>query len=72
MIEKVCDKNKEDWSNLCCELWGNHKKEEFLKDFSNGKYPYEFLYRLNGEYIGFISLSKRNDYVEGCETSPEA
>jgi aminoglycoside 6'-N-acetyltransferase I len=72
MIEKVCNNNLEEWANLCCELWGNHKKEAFLKDFYNGKYPYEFLYKLNGEYIGFMSLSKRNDYVEECETSPVA
>ncbi len=29
-----------------------------------------FIYKLNNEYIGFINLSIRTDYVEGSNSSP--
>ncbi len=71
MIEKVSDLNKIVWAKLASSLWSS-TEEELLEAFNKNYYQNEFLYIDNNHYAGFISLSLRNDYVEGTDSSPVA
>lgn len=64
-IVKVEKENILDWATLCNNLWAEVTVEAMIDEFANGKYQNEYLFKLNNEYIGFISLSIRNEYVEG-------
>jgi len=70
MITEVTVENETTWAEMCVVLWPNHTSEEFLNARKNGEYRNEFLYSYSEKYIGFLSLSIRNDYVEGTSTSP--
>lgn len=72
MIVKVNKDNEQEWARLCKSLFTRHEEEEFIIDRNKGLYQNEFLYYLDGIYIGFISLSIRSDYVEGTSSSPVA
>ena len=58
---------------LACELWPGHTPEEMKEAFEQ-LLPADgaavFLYRKNGEPVGFAQCQLRHDYVEGTETSP--
>lgn len=63
------------WVDLWCKLWPyySEKREELeeifiwiLESFKETA----FLCILDGEAIGFINVSLRSDYVEGCISSP--
>lgn len=69
-IVPVTDDNKREWANLCAELWPHHTADEMLAEMADGGYENEFLYCINGEAAAFVSLSLRNDYVEGTSTRP--
>lgn len=71
MIEKVNELNKTIWAKFASNLWSS-TEEELLETFNNNGYQNEFLYIDNNQYVAFISLSLRNDYVEGTDTSPVA
>ena len=57
-------------------LWPEDSKEELKEDFYESldlKNEQAFLYEMaDVGYIGFIQLSLRHDYVEGCDSSPVA
>jgi aminoglycoside 6'-N-acetyltransferase I len=53
------------WAKLCSALWPDHSIEEMVAEFRSGACGNEFLYEMNSEFIAFISLSLRHDYVEG-------
>ncbi len=69
MIVSVNKHNINAWAELCNQLWPNSSKEELIDTFKEGK-ENAFMYRLDNQYIAFINLSIRSDYVEGSETSP--
>lgn len=71
MIKKVTLENLSSWSKLASQLWSTDK-EELEEEFRQGAFPYEFLYDLSGQTVAFMSLSIRNDYVEGAKSSPLA
>ncbi len=67
MIVHVDGDNSKAWAELCHKLWPHNPTAEMLEDFNKGNYPNEYLYMVNDLPIAFISLSIRNDYVEGKE-----
>lgn len=69
MIVSVNKDNINAWAELCNQLWPNCCKEELIDTFEEGK-ENAFMYMLDNQYIAFINLSIRSDYVEGSETSP--
>jgi len=70
MIIPVTENNEKIWAKMCVDLWPNDKIEEFLIARKNGEYDNEFLYFYDEEFIGFLSLSIKNDYVEGTSSRP--
>lgn len=64
-IIRVNGKNVLAWAGLCNGLWPHHSVEEMIDGFNGGQYTNEYLYKIDNEYVGFISLSLRNEYVEG-------
>ena len=53
------------WATLCNALWPHKTIKEMIALFQSGEYNNEYLLEMNGEYLAMISLSVRNDYVEG-------
>ena len=66
----VTSANEREWADLCIALWPETTALDILKDRANGKMPYEFLYFVDHDPVAFVSLSLRNDYVEGTDSSP--
>ncbi|NLY73051.1 MAG: GNAT family N-acetyltransferase [Tissierellia bacterium] len=64
-IKRVSSENLNIWANLCNEFWPHHTVEEIISAHNDGGFPHEFLYEINNEYVAFMSLSIRSDYVEG-------
>ena len=59
--------------NLAKKLWPESSAEELETDFIqliDSDVWHVALYRDVAEYIGFLQLSLRSDYVEGCTSSP--
>lgn len=54
-----------EWAQLCCELWPDSSGCEMQAAFANGEHESEYLAKVDGAYVAFISLSVRRDYVEG-------
>ena len=62
-----------DVAALACELWPDHPLEEMGEEFASllaREDAAVFLYREQGEAVGFAQCQLRHDYVEGTETSP--
>ena len=60
-------------AELACELWPDHTVEEMAAEFQEllaEKEAAVFLFRMEGEAVGFAQCQLRHDYVEGTETSP--
>lgn len=72
MIEIVNEEKILFWANLASKVWDISDQNELIKDFKDGKFQNEFIYQYENEYIAFISLSIRNDYVEGTSSTPVA
>ncbi|NLC39302.1 MAG: GNAT family N-acetyltransferase [Clostridiaceae bacterium] len=72
MIIPVSKENEKNWADLCSALWPDNSPEDFLDERARGKLPYEYLCYMDGKPRGFISLSVRTDYVEGCSEGPVA
>ncbi|MCL2225982.1 MAG: GNAT family N-acetyltransferase [Defluviitaleaceae bacterium] len=70
MIIPVSSENVNAWAALCNELWQDDSPAEWLEEWNRGDLPHEFLYIHNSEPVAFISLSLRNDYVEGTDSAP--
>lgn len=64
-IVKVSRDNLISWASLCSEFWPHHTEEEMISAYNEGDFPHEFLYETDNDYIAFMSLSIRSDYVEG-------
>ena len=70
MIVKVAEHNEQAWAALCVKLWPHHTAQEMLAERREGNLPHEFLYSKEERAIAFLSLSLRQDYVEGTHSSP--
>ncbi|HBG01164.1 MAG TPA: GNAT family N-acetyltransferase [Firmicutes bacterium] len=61
------------WVEMGIMLWPDDTPEEMQEIFGNilhAEKETAFLYRVGQEYVGFINLSIRVDYVEGSDSSP--
>ena len=58
---------------LACELWPDHSPEEMTDEYMSllaREDAAVFVYKEQGEVVGFAQCQLRRDYVEGTETSP--
>ncbi len=58
---------------LACELWPEHSAKEMTEEIASLLAREDaaiFLYKEQGEAVGFAQCQLRRDYVEGTETSP--
>jgi len=70
MIISVTKENENAWAELCVALWPDLTVDSVLRMNHEGMFKDEFLFFEDDEPVGFISLSLRNDYVEGTDSSP--
>ena len=70
-IREVEKSQLADWAYFAHLAWKTEKKK-LLVAFSEGKFPNEFLYYIEGEAVAWVSLSMRSEYVEGSEQLPVA
>jgi len=70
MIKLLETKDLTRWSQMCSDVYPDTTAEQMLGEYHDGRFPNEYGYYLNDVLVAFISLSVRNDYVNGCETSP--
>lgn len=71
MITPVTAETAKSWAHLASQLW-SPQTPELEADFLAGRFPYEFLYWDNGRAVTFMSISIRQEYVEGGSSSPLA
>jgi aminoglycoside 6'-N-acetyltransferase I len=76
MLEKIMEIQNEDIDDLVkmgLGLWSEHTEDDmrksFLKALSSDNEIF-FVNKVGDEYTGFISVSIRNDYVEGSSSRP--
>lgn len=72
-IVKASEDNLNDLVDMAFELWPDNDYEELKKEIlDTWKHPDHefFLAKTDEEYIGFVYVSMRNDYVEGSSSSP--
>ena len=70
MIFPLTKENEIIWAELCIKLWPHTSTHSMLEEMYDGTLGYNFLYLLDNEYIAFISLSLRDEYVEGTKSTP--
>jgi len=70
MIVSVTKENENVWAELCVALWPDLTVDSVLRMNHEGLFKNEFLFFEDDEPVAFISLSLRNDYVEGTNSSP--
>ncbi|MFA5523398.1 MAG: aminoglycoside 6'-N-acetyltransferase [Tissierellales bacterium] len=67
--------NLNDWVRMGLQLWPDNTEDELEKSFLDTlKSDNEegLLYCLDNDYVGFINVSIRSDYVNGSTSSPVA
>ena len=72
-IVEVSEESMLPWVEMGIMLWPDDTPEEMQEIFDNilhAEKETAFLYRVGQEYVGFINLSIRVDYVEGSDSSP--
>ncbi len=73
-FREISEDNFNEWLSMGLALWPHHKREELEKKFrvylKSDKYKHFLAQNKDGEYLGFINLSLRHDYVEGSSSSP--
>ena len=73
MVRIAEKKDLETLVKLAKELWEHAETKELTAEFEEliSKQDAVFLLKVyHGEVVGFAQVQLRNDYVEGCETSP--
>ena len=74
-IERLAAENLHALPELVTALWEDCTVEEEMKDFESSLYSEEgvcYLAKQDNEYLGFIQLSIRHEYVEGADELPVA
>lgn len=72
-IINIEDKYFANWLDMGLKLWPHETNEELEKIFKGiieSEKEECFIYIKDGIAIGFINVSIRNDYVNGCNSSP--
>ena len=72
MIKEVTTIDEIYWAQMCVELYKESSVDIFIEERKDNRFPYEYLYYDDNDCVGLLSLSLRNDYVEGTTTSPVA
>lgn len=72
LIKPVTAENQLEWAKMCQTLFRTESATMFLEEREAGMLPYEYVCYIGSECAGMLSLSVRNDYVEGTKTSPVA
>ena len=74
MIEKLTVQNLDSCIEMALKLWPDTKKNELTSEFQkiikHDRYAVFLFNPAKQGYAGFIQMSLRSDYVEGCLTSP--
>ena len=70
MIKLIEKADLQIWANMCADVYPDTSAEEMLIEFQEGELPYEYGYYRDEQLVGFVSLSIRNDYVEGTSSNP--
>jgi len=70
MIKLLEEKDLQIWAKMCADVYPDTKACEMLSEYKEGRFPNEYVYFKDEEIVGFISLSLREDYVEGTESNP--
>ncbi len=67
-------KNFNEWIEMIYDLWPHHTRQElekeFLEELKSEKHRHFLAVDENGNYLGFINLSLRFDYVQGASSKP--
>ena len=76
IIKVASEKDLPDWAALRAELWpdgdaGDHRSSA-AASLAEPQRLVAFLARIDTEAVGFAEASLRQDYVNGCSTSPVA
>jgi aminoglycoside 6'-N-acetyltransferase I len=74
-IVEINDNNIQNAAELSIELWPDSSLAEMTAHYVgvlNANLSTCFLLQNESDYVGFIELSVRNDYVEGAEELPVA
>lgn len=72
-IVKATETNLNDWVKMGIQLWPHCTDEELrtiFLDILRSDKEEGLLYYLDNEYVGFINVSIRSDYVSGSTSSP--
>ncbi len=73
-VSRVGDADFDEWVDMAVELWPEHSREEMVgileKLRASAREDAYICRSSDGDAIGFVNLSVRNDYVEGSTTSP--
>lgn len=70
---EISEDNFDEWLSMGLALWPRAKKtlkKEFQANLKSDKYKHFLAQNEKGEYLGFINLSLRSDYVQGASSSP--
>ena len=70
---EISEDNFNEWLSMGLALWPHAKKtlkKEFEADLKSDKYKSFLAQNEDGQYLGFINLSLRSDYVQGASSSP--
>lgn len=71
---KIADENDlKEWTDLALLLFPDSSFDEefaFHKDSLTSEKELGLLYKKDNQYVGFMNLSIRHDYVNGTDTSP--
>ncbi len=71
---EISEENFNEWLSMGLALWPHSKKKElekeFRSDWESDTHKHLLAQNKQGEYLGFINLSLRGDYVQGAKTSP--
>lgn len=73
IIEQLNNQNIDQAAQLAHQLWPEAELSELKQEFAekiNSNSSEVYLARSSGQYIGFIEMSLRFDYVEGSHSSP--
>ncbi|MBC8589427.1 aminoglycoside 6'-N-acetyltransferase [Paratissierella segnis] len=72
-IVRASDENIDELSQMALDLWPENDLDDLKRDFEyilGHLSDKVFLAKVDDEYIGFIHMSIRKDYVEGSASSP--
>ena len=71
---EISKDNFNEWLSMGLALWPHHKKKGLEKVFrvelKSNKHKHFLAQNESGDYLGFINLALRHDYVQGSSSSP--